>query len=139
MTLLSKNELRITLPSNNELRITLLSKNELRITIYIFHIHIPYIMYVMERGQQGEGTTTKKQNHNNNNNNNNTVLVPRGGGESHFPVIPPRALRDGRKGDPLHKCCGKNINFEYFQKMSKSVRFDFLVVENDFGKILRWL
>ena len=46
-------------------------------------------------------------NNNNNNYNNNAVLVARGGGESQIPAINPRALRDGRKGDPLHKCCGK--------------------------------
>ena len=41
-------------------------------------------------------------------NNNNAVLVARGGGETLIPAILARALRDGRKGDPLHKCCGKN-------------------------------
>ena len=56
---------------------------------------------------RGRGQKPQPKKNNNNNNNNNTVLVPRGGGESHFPAIPPRALRDGRKGDPLHKCCGK--------------------------------
>ncbi len=35
------------------------------------------------------------------------VQGARGGG-TEFPAILPRALRDGRKGDPLHKCCGKN-------------------------------
>ena len=43
---------------------------------------------------------------NNNNNNNNAVLVARGGVESQNPAMNPRALRDGRKGDPIHKCCG---------------------------------
>ena len=94
----------MTLLSKNELRITLLSKNELR----IYHIHIPYT-YTIYHVCHGERTTGGGDKNHNNNNNNNTVLVPRGGGESHFPAIPPRALRDGRKGDPLHKCCGKNI------------------------------
>ena len=47
-------------------------------------------------------------NNNNNNNNNNAVLVARGGWKGQNPAINPRALRDGRKGDPIHKCCGKN-------------------------------
>ena len=57
------------------------------------------------KNKKGEGTTN---NNNNNNNNNNAVLVARGGGGTAIPAILPRALRDGRKGDPRHKCCGKN-------------------------------
>ena len=48
----------------------------------------------------------------NNYNYNNAVLVARGGGESQIPAINPRALRDGRKGDPLHKCCGKKCKIK---------------------------
>ena len=47
-------------------------------------------MYVRERGQHGEGSTTLTTY--------STVLVPRGGGESHLPAIPPRARRDGITG-----------------------------------------
>ncbi len=47
-------------------------------------------------------------NNNNNNNNHRSVRLARGGGQSQNPAILPRALRDGRKGDPLHECCGKN-------------------------------
>ena len=36
-------------------------------------------------------------------------LVPRGGRKSSIPAINHDTLRDGRKGDTQHKCCGKEI------------------------------
>ena len=50
-----------------------------------------------------------QHNNNNNNNNNNGVPGAAGGGfgKTRFQQSDLDTLRDGRKGDPQHKCCGK--------------------------------
>ena len=46
-------------------------------------------------------------------------LVPRGGRKSSIPAISHDTLRDGRKGDPQHKCCGKAASSGLNSKIRK--------------------
>ena len=61
----------------------------------------------------GRFTETGSEGYNNNTNNNKPSLVARGCAETQIPAILPRVIRDGRKGYPLHKCCGESTYKAY--------------------------
>ena len=46
-----------------------------------------------------------------------TSWCPRGVGKDRFQQSDHDTLRDGRKGDPQHKCCGKKYVFTDFAKI----------------------
>ena len=47
------------------------------------------------------------------------ALVARGGGGTAIPAIPSKAFRDGRKGEPQHKCCGQeSIQLKHIQHIN---------------------
>ena len=71
-------------------------------------LYIAFVPYLQSQCQQ-MGFSLCKVQHNNNNNNNNGVPGGTGGSEKLNSTPRHDTLRDGRKGDPQHKCCGENV------------------------------
>ena len=80
--------------------------NHLRIDL-LYLLHLSDLKKVHYAWSYGHFIEKVQHNNNNNNNNNNPGLVARGGLKSSIPAITHDTFRDGRKGDPQHKCFGK--------------------------------